>query len=112
MRPSIQACSLKTANVLIKRRYLLGKPQRLAYRKSSIKRRSAYLIFPVKRAALIRERRLFKSGAYFNWGEYRENSEARTRRAQYNIKCKKKDKYVHLELLYEPGFKSFPTLKL
>ena len=26
--------------------------------------------------------------------------------------CKKKDKYVHLELLYEPGFKSFPTLKL
>jgi len=26
--------------------------------------------------------------------------------------CKKTDKYVHLELLYEPGFKIFPTLKL
>ena len=26
--------------------------------------------------------------------------------AQFNIK------YVHLELIYEPGFKSFPTLKL
>ena len=25
--------------------------------------------------------------------------------------CKKKDKYVQLEPLYEPGFKSFSTLK-
>ena len=35
-------------------------------------------------------------------GEYRENSEL----------GKKKDKYAHLELLYEPGFESFRTSKL
>ena len=39
-------------------------------------------------------------------GIYREVSEARTMYAQFNIK------YVHLQLIYEPGFKSFPTLKL
>ena len=32
------------------------------YRKSSIKHRSAYVIFPVMGAALIQERRLFESG--------------------------------------------------
>ena len=37
---------------------------------------------------------------------YRELSEASTRYAQFNIK------YVHLDLLYEPSFKSFRTLKL
>ena len=37
---------------------------------------------------------------------YRELSEASTRYAQSNIK------YVHLDLLYEPSFKSFRTLKL
>ena len=31
-----------------------------------------YFIFPVIGAALIRERRLFESGAYFSYGEYRE----------------------------------------
>ena len=35
-------------------------------------------------------------------GIWRELTEARTRYAQFNIK------YVHVELLYEPGFKSFP----
>ena len=37
---------------------------------------------------------------------YRELSVARTRYAQLNTK------YIHLELLYEPGFKSFFTLKI
>ena len=36
---------------------------------------------------------------------WRELSEARTWYAQFSIE------YVHLELLYEPGFKSFPTSK-
>ena len=35
-------------------------------------------------------------------GEYRENSEL----------GKKKDKYAHLELLYEPGFEGSRALKL
>ena len=65
-----------------------------SYRKWSIKRRGAYLIFQVKSAALITEGRLFQ--------QYRENSEF----------GKKKDKYEHLELLYEPGFESSRTLKL
>ena len=39
-------------------------------------------------------------------GRWREVSEARTTYAQFNIK------YVHLEVIYEPGFKTFPTLKL
>ena len=34
------------------------------------------------------------------WGEYKENSEL----------CKNKDKYVHLEPLWEPGLKSLPKL--
>ena len=37
---------------------------------------------------------------------WRELSEARTWYAQFSIE------YVHLELLYEPGFKSFPTSKI
>ena len=57
------------------------------------KRRGPYFIFHVKG-----QLRLFESGAFFNYrqntcGEYRENSEL----------SKKKDKYVHLEPLYEPG---------
>ena len=39
-------------------------------------------------------------------GMWRELGEARTWYARFSMK------YVHLELLYEPGFKSFPTLKL
>ena len=42
------------------------------YRKWSIKRRGSYCLFHVKGAALIREWRLFESGAYFN---YRYNTE-------------------------------------
>ena len=38
-------------------------------------------------------------------GIYRDLSEASTRYAQFN------NKYVHLELLYEPSFKSFRTLR-
>ena len=65
-----------------------------------IKRRGAYFILPVIGAALIST-----TGETLR-GIYRELSEARTSRyAQFNIE------YVHLELLYEPGFKSFPTLK-
>ena len=40
----------------------------VGYRKWSIKRRGAYIIFPVIGAVLTRERRLFESGAYFNYG--------------------------------------------
>ena len=71
------------------------------YREWAIKRRGAYFIFHVKGAALIRERRSFQLQVKQK-GEYRENSEL----------GEKKDKYVHLELLYEPGFESFRTLKL
>ena len=65
-----------------------------AYRKWSIKRRGAYIIFYVKGAAFIRERRLFQLPVK-HWGECRE-SWARKRSKKI---CK-------------PGFKSFPTLKL
>ena len=64
-----------------------------------IKRRGAYFILPVIGAALIST-----TGEILR-GIYRELSEARTSYAQFNIE------YVLLELLYEPGFKSFPTLK-
>ena len=37
------------------------------YRKWSIKHRDAYFIIPVIGAALLQERCLFESGAYFNW---------------------------------------------
>ena len=53
-----------------------------------------------------------RRGAYFNYGWniegniQRELSEVRTRYAQFNIN------YVYLEMLNEPGFKSFPTLEL
>ena len=70
------------------------------YCKWSIKRRGAYFIFHVKVAALIRERRLFQLQVKHK-GEYRENYEL----------GKKNYKYAHLELLYEPGFESFRTLK-
>ena len=56
---------------------------------------------------LIQEQSLFESGANISttgktMRENKENSELGN----------KKDNYVHCELLYEPGFKSFPTLKL
>ena len=72
----------------------------LYYRKWSSKRRGAYFIFPVKDAALI-----LTTGETLR-GILRELSEVRTRYAQFNIN------YVYLELLYQPGFKIFPTLKL
>ena len=37
------------------------------YRKWSMKRRGGYFIFPVINAALIPERRLYQSDAYFNY---------------------------------------------
>ena len=46
-------------------------------------------------AALVLERSLFQPRV-----KQRELTEARTRYAQFTTK------YVHLELLYEPGFKS------
>ena len=64
----------------------------------SIKRRGAYFIFLVIGAALVLERSLFQPRV-----KQRELTEARTTYAQFNTK------YVHLELLYEPGFKSFPA---
>ena len=60
-----------------------------------------HFIFHVKIAALIREGRLFQLRVNTR-EQYRENSEF----------GKKKDKYAHLELLYEPGFESSRTLKL
>ena len=54
---------------------------------------------------MLKVRRLFESGAYFNYGESTEGS------IENSKLCNKKDKYVHLELLYKPSFKSFPTLK-
>ena len=56
-----------------------------------------YFIFPVIGAALIRERRLFESGAYFSYGYITKGNienlfEALTRYAQFNMK------YVHREL--------------
>ena len=60
------------------------------YRKWSIKRLDAYFIFHFKGAALIRERRLFQLRVKHK-GEYRENSELR----------KKKDKYAHLEIIWQ-----------
>ena len=51
--------------------------------------------------SMLKVRRLFQLRVKHK-GEYRENSEL----------GKKKDKYAHLELLYEPGFESFRTLKL
>ena len=42
------------------------------YRKWLIKLLGAYFIFPVKDAALIRERHLFQQRVK-HWGEYREN---------------------------------------
>ena len=73
----------------------------VSYRKWSIKRRGAYFIFHVKGAALIGKRHLFQLRVK-HLGEYQENSEL----------GKKKDKYEHLELLYEPGFEGSRALKL
>ena len=50
---------------------------------------------------MLKVRRLFQLQVKHK-GKYRENSEL----------GKKKDKYAHLELLHEPGFESFRTLKL
>ena len=50
---------------------------------------------------MLKVQRLFQPQVKHKW-EYRENSEL----------GKKKDKYAHLELFFEPGFESFRTLKL
>ena len=74
---------------------ILSPQSSFTYRKWSIRGRGAY-----SRAEFI------STTGKTRRGIERELSKARTRYAQFNIK------YVHLELLYEPGFKSFPTLKL
>ena len=92
-RRSLETIADNFSRKILPRGFLRGVG--LAYRKWSIKRRGAYFIFHVKGAALIRG---------FNNGENTKGNTERT------LSCAM-DKYVHLEPLYEPGFKSFPTLQ-
>ena len=66
-------------------------------------RRSFY--FPCYRCGAYTRAPLISTTGETLRGIYRQLSVARTRYAQFNIE------YIHIELLYEPGFKEFLYIK-